>query len=113
MKNLTPLLVLSVFTKIMIFPFFYFGTFLFSLIMAGIAAGSFDRNFGETIEGIAIGAIFVAPALLFIVAPVILVLLKLTHSMHYLMNDWLLALFGMSSAIVCMLLLLTLERIVM
>lgn len=112
MKNLTFLLALSVFTRIMIFPFFYFGTFLFLLIIASLVTGSFDRNLGETIEGIIIGIIFVAPALLLIVIPVILILLKLTHSMYYLMNDRLLALLGMSSAIACVILLLTLERII-
>lgn len=104
--------ILSGFTKVMIFPLFFLGTFLAALITINIAAGSFSNNYGEAIEGIAFGVIFLAPALLLITISITLLGLKLKHAMHLLKNDWFLAFWGMGSAMTCVILLLALEWLI-
>lgn len=101
--------VLSGFTKLLIFPFFYFSTFLLTFISVGFISGSFSKNYGEAIEGIALGTVIVAPLLLLIFIPLTLLVLLKTRKLHYLYNDWFLVLLGIGSAGTCVFLLLALE----
>lgn len=103
---------LSWITKVMIFPFFYFGSFLLALTLISYTTGSFQVNLGETIEGIAIGVIFLAPILLLIAIPIIYLILKLKHSTHLLKNDRFLAYLGMGTAVTCVLFFLILEWLI-
>jgi len=98
--------------KVSIFPFFYFATFFLILFMTGYATDSFSRNYGEAIEGMALGMMYLAPALLLILIPVSLIILKLTRTMYFLKNDWFLVLWGGLSAGVGILLLLGTGQVV-
>ncbi|MBU0976553.1 hypothetical protein KJ918_07170 [Patescibacteria group bacterium] len=91
---------LELVTKLIIFPFFYFVTFLIILITSSIASGDIKNYYGEAIEGIAIGIMIVAPILLIIIIPVSFLILKLARMTHLLKNDWLLAIWGIVSAFI-------------
>lgn len=109
MAKTTFINVLSGLTKLLIFPYFYFGTFLFAFVTINYASDSFSKNYGEAIEGIALGMVLVAPFLLLFLIPLTLLILYKTRMLHCLKYDWFLTGWGIAAAAVGVLLLLSLE----
>ncbi|MBU0766359.1 hypothetical protein KKF55_01055 [Patescibacteria group bacterium] len=99
--------ILGIATKVIIFPFFYVGTHFMIFVSTALIFNSFDENYWEVIEGIAIGTFIFAPLMLVVLLPVSVIILLLFKKKRLLINDRFLAIFGVALAVINMLLIYT------
>ncbi|MCB9807664.1 hypothetical protein H6770_00210 [Candidatus Peribacteria bacterium] len=97
--------------KVLIFPFFFFISFIAGAIVIGIMSHSFEKNFYESVASIAIATVYVAPIAFTLLAFISLIFLKFLNKMHILANDSFLLLWGCLMGITTLSLFFAIEKI--